>query len=771
MAGKICNFLIAIALTAGVADAAPANNSVGLVLSGGGAKGIAHIGVIKALEENDIPIDYVAGTSMGAIVGGLYACGYTPEEMMELITSPYFACMSTGRIDPAFTYYFASEAPSPKMITIPVHGGNKKPDKNIFNPQSFINPTPMSFGFLEIFGPYQGPCGGDFNKLFVPFRCVASNMSQKKKHVFANGYLPDAIRASMSFPLVFQAVEINKQILYDGGIVDNFPVDVMKADFAPGIMLGVDVSSGSSGLPNSYLDQLDFLVSDTQSYELPASEGIKMRVNVSDFGLLDFDKARQIYQRGYDEAMSMMDSIKARIPGRMPREARELRRAVFKSSVPAMNFSSVEVQGGTPSQDNYIRQLFYSKHKSDTVVSIDRAKLAFYRAVASDKLTYLRPRAEAYNDTTRTYKLKLSTQVKSNYEVGAGAFVTSSNNSYLYLSTRYSSLSFRSANAGLEAWLGQSYMAGRFDGSINFSGSLPSALRLQAVVSRNRYFQNEKFFFREAEPSFVIDYEYYGKLSWDMALGRCYMGQIGAGFGRLYNSFFHNDNPESYKAGRDHVGLNIGQVYAGVSASTIDNINYPTSGYERKATLAFVGGSAHLFSALKAGNEQNVRSNEYWAQFSWRERDYLNLGSSWSLGVEGQAVISSRELLDDYYASVSLAPSYCPTPAAGNVFDPKMRANSFVAVGLVPVYKYNSTLSARFNLNAFVPVRSIVETTGGAARYGRWFGSAHFFGEFDLVLGMPFGNICAYANYASSRSKFNVGISLGLYLWAPSFLQ
>lgn len=474
----------------------------------------------------------------------MYACGYTPEEMMDLITSPYFACMSTGRIDPSLTYYFASEAPSPKMVTIPLQtGGKKKKVKNIFNPQSFINPIPMAFGFMEIFGPYQGPCGGDFDRLFVPFRCVASNMTMKKKHVFSGGYLPDAIRASMSFPLVLQAVEINGRIFYDGGIYDNFPVDVMKSDFAPGIMLGVDVSTGSTGLPNSYIDQLDFLVSDTQSYALPSSEGIKMRVNVSDFGLLDFNKARQIYRRGYDEAMAMMDSIKARVSRRTTRRARDLRRAVYKSSIPAMEFSSVDVSGGTKSQNNYIRYLFKPRHKNDSVIGIDRAKLAFYRAVASDKLNFLRPEATDYNPVLQTYRLKLSTQVKSKYELGAGAFITSSNNSYLYLSGRYSSLSFRSVNAGIEAWLGQSYMAGCFSGSLNFSGSLPSALKFQAVAARNRYYQNEKFFFRDAEPSFVIDHEYFGKLSWAVAIGRRNMGQIGLGFGRLYNSFSTTTTP------------------------------------------------------------------------------------------------------------------------------------------------------------------------------------------------------------------------------------
>ena len=94
--------------------------SVGLVLSGGGAKGIAHIGVIQALEENNIPIDYITGTSMGAIVGGLYAAGYTPQEMLDLLLSRDFSYWSTGRIDPNQVYYFTKSAQTPSLIDVPI---------------------------------------------------------------------------------------------------------------------------------------------------------------------------------------------------------------------------------------------------------------------------------------------------------------------------------------------------------------------------------------------------------------------------------------------------------------------------------------------------------------------------------------------------------------------------------------------------------------------------------------------------------------------------
>jgi len=743
--------------------------SVGVVLSGGGAKGIAHIGVIKALEDNDIPVDYISGTSMGAIVGGLYACGYTPEEMMQFITSPYFTYLSTGRIAPAYTYYFSSEPPTPQIFALPIDKGVRDKKVQQFNPQSLISPMPMSFGLMEIFAPHSGACGGDFDRLFVPFRCVASSMTHRREQVFGSGYLPDAIRASMSFPLVFQAVEIDGDIYYDGGIYDNFPVDVMKRDFAPGVMIGVDVSSESSGPPNSYIDQLDLLVTNPQSYFLSEEDGVKVRVDLSDFGLLDFNKAEEIYRRGYDKAMEMMDSIKARVVRRMPASTLSLKRSIYKSSVPALVFDKVKVEGGSASQNEYVKYLFEPKHGDS--IGVESARLSFYRAVASEKFSYLKPRAVDYNDSLYTFTLQLETNVKSKFELGAGAFITSSNNSYLYLRAGYSSLSFSSVNADFEAWIGQSYMAGTLKGSLNLHGRSLSALRFEAVAWRNRYYENEKLFFRDNEPSFVIEHEYFCKLGLAMAAGRRMTVNFGLGGGRIYNTFFQNDNPESYIAGRDNVGLNLGQAFMGLDASTIDDINYPTTGYSRHGNVAVVGGKARLYSAMLPTAQRNSDKTVYWGQVSWRERDYFDMGHKWALGIEGQAILSTRKLLKDYYASVSLAPSFSPTPAMSNIFDPKLRANSFFAVGIVPVYKFNSSLSGRLNLNAFVPVRSIVELPIGVARYGSWFDTAHFLGELDMVLSLPFGNICAYANYSTTRDKFNCGISLGLYLGAPTFLN
>lgn len=746
---------------------AQAHQSVGLVLSGGGAKGIAHIGLIQALEDNDIPIDYITGTSMGAIVGGLYACGYTPAEMMELINSDYFGYLSAGKADPAFTYYFSKGSPSPQMFAMSVGGRDSTARSKIFNPQSLISPMPMSFGFMQIFSAYGAQCGGNFDRLFVPFRCVASDVAQKRKKVMGAGDLGESIRASMSFPLIFQATEIDGQVLYDGGIYDNFPVGVMQTEFAPSVIIGSDVSAPSDGPANSYFQQLDLLVSRAQSYEVPPETGIKVRIDVSNFGLLDWDRADAIYRTGYRRGVEMMDSIKARIPTRADSTARRLRRAVFKSGTPALRFDSVNVEGATKRQNEYIKYLFHPAKGTDTI-GIDRARLAFYRALSSGKMSYLRPRAHVNNDSAGLFTLDLKALVKSNFSVGAGAYITSSNNSYLYLRGGYSSLSFSSVSTDIEAWIGQSYMAGALTGRLDIASALPSALVLNAVASRRKYYEDEELFFRDNEPAFVTAHEYFAKLAWAMAAGRSGCVDIGLGGRKLRNTFYSPGHEGGYREGRHHVDFALGQAYAAYRSSTLDNINYPLSGSSLNASFAAVLGKATCGQAGADG--RGTDKHMAWLQLDAHWRNYISLGRHWVLGTEARALLSNRPLPGSYEASVSSAPAYSPTPASTNTFNPAFRANSFLAATVVPVYKFNSSLSARFSASVFAPLRGIREGDGGTARFGRCFDSTEFFGELNLVYALPFGNIAGYCNYSSSPGKFHGGISFGIYLPAPSFL-
>ena len=211
---------------------------VGVVLSGGGAKGLYHVGILKALEENNIPIDYISGASMGAIVGGMYAAGYSPDEMIRFfITDSVQRWLSAKSTDLDNNYYFKKFEPTPTMMS--VRFDPKAPKKAALQlPTNLVSPYLLDLAFIRMLYPASGAAGNDFDSLMVPFRCNASNVFEKESVVFDRGSLPFAIRASMTIPLVFKPLSQDSVVLFDGGLYNNYPWQPLDSAFHPDILIG-----------------------------------------------------------------------------------------------------------------------------------------------------------------------------------------------------------------------------------------------------------------------------------------------------------------------------------------------------------------------------------------------------------------------------------------------------------------------------------------------------------------------------------------------------
>lgn len=236
---------------------------VGLVLSGGGAKGVAHIGVLKVLEEAGIPIDYIAGTSMGAIVGGLYAVGYNAKALDSMVRVQNWPFLLSDKVYRSNLPFSEKETNAKYLISIPLIQG-----KGISVPAGFVSGQNIYNLFSELTIGYHDSI--PFRDLPIPFACVAANMVDGEEVVMDSGILPLAMRASMAIPGAFAPVLLDSMVLVDGGISNNFPVDVAKSMGAE-ITIGVDLSTGlkdAEGL-NSIIGIVDQLTSfmGIKSYE------------------------------------------------------------------------------------------------------------------------------------------------------------------------------------------------------------------------------------------------------------------------------------------------------------------------------------------------------------------------------------------------------------------------------------------------------------------------------------------------------------------------
>ncbi len=279
---------------------------VGLILSGGGAPGIAHIGMIKALEKNNIPIDYITGTSIGAFIGGLYASGYSPDEMIQFFKSSDFRKLK--RFEIRF----------PKKFFIPTH---------------IIQPQKIQKGLERITGQATKRSGGNFDSLFVPFRCVASDVYHKESFVFSHGDLATAIRASMTFPFIFEATKVDNRLLFDGGIYNNFPVDIMQQSFDPGFLIGSVVAYNPPPAdPNDILMQLQNMIANNTNYSIPDSLGMVLNFDLKKKSMFDFSNIDSLVKVGYDQTEKQIEIIKMKVQRRISSNEINQKRMLFHNS-------------------------------------------------------------------------------------------------------------------------------------------------------------------------------------------------------------------------------------------------------------------------------------------------------------------------------------------------------------------------------------------------------------------------------------------------------
>lgn len=267
---------------------------VGLILSGGGAKGIAHVGVLKEIERAGVRIDYIGGTSMGAIVGGLYACGYTASQLEEMLLSTNLNGVISDKFDRDVMSFDAKEDASRYAITLPMVKGR------IQFPLSLSKGQNVYAMFVQLMHEQRNT--QDFSKLPIPFYCVATDINTGEKIVLDKGYLPLAVNASSALPTLFSPVKVEDRMLIDGGIIDNYPIDEMLSKNMD-VIIGVDVQTNvSSTDETSTLSEVLTRIGSFQTRKQMASKKAKTQIHIRPeldaFNILSFDNQKEIMAQG-----------------------------------------------------------------------------------------------------------------------------------------------------------------------------------------------------------------------------------------------------------------------------------------------------------------------------------------------------------------------------------------------------------------------------------------------------------------------------------------
>lgn len=762
---RLVSIILSLTLLAGVLNA----QSVGLVLSGGGAKGITHIGIIQALEENEVPIDYIAGTSIGAIIGGLYAMGYTPQEMLELINSKEFKQCYSGEIDKDNTYYIKQNDPTPELYSIKATWNESKAEIQAL-PLSLIDPVHMNIKILELCIQATAACQENFDSLFVPFRCVAADVYNKKEIVFSRGDLGNSVRASMTFPLVFRPIKIDGVQAYDGGIYNNFPANVMKRDFAPDYIIGSVVSENQEqDTGDNLVNQVEALIMQTSNYTLPDENGVLMNFDLNnEVGLLDFDKAQQLFDLGYRTTLQLIDSIKGKVPRTIPLEEVNKRRETYKQKLPEVIFKNITISGSTNRQRQYIlNEIRPAGHR---YVRYKDFKKAYYRLMSENSVKEIFPTA-TYNPQDGTYDLHLEVSMKDNFAVAFGGGLSTTNINQVYCGLNYNHIGRHSIETLLNGQFGRVYNNVQLMSRINLSTKIPTSLRVIGAHSTFDHFKQNYLFSDNTNPALNKQTETFAKVKLALPFMILHKAEFGFGYGRITDKYMRNvaidlQNPSYYKDIYNLIGGSVA-----FKRNSLNTPQYATKGVSQQILAQiFTGEHTHMPDTLR--KEEALKKDISWLQLSIKDQHYIHVSGKFILGTHIEGYYSSRNLSQDYTASMLQAGVFAPTPSMLFTYNPTFRANQYIAAGIKPIYMFSPFLQLRLETYAFVPIYPILSNREGEAHYGAPFSVLSHIEELSVVGRFSTFVISAYLNHNSSAPRsINAGITLGWYIQNNRFIE
>jgi NTE family protein len=709
--------------------------------------------------------------SIGAVVGSLYAMGYSPAEMLEVFKSQDFAYWQTGEVQEKYVYSYKHKAPEPDIVSVKFRIKDSLIIEPNYLPASLINPIQMNLQFLALFSQATAVCGGNFDNLFVPFRCLASDVYRKESVILSKGDLGNSVRASMTFPLMFKPIEIDGKLLFDGGIYDNFSLMAMRSDFKPDYIIG-SIVAGNPRPPDTKNLRVQILnmVMQHTDYNVGKDEGIVFDFDeeMNKFKLMDFSRADEMYQYAYEQTMLRMDSIKAKVASRRTKAELQESRKAFRARFPELKFKNIKITGVNSAQQQYIEK---SLHERNECLGIEEFKKNYFKLIADNGITEINPTA-VYNAADSSFDLQLKVRLDDEFRFSVGGNISSSVSSQAFFGLSYQRLQSRSWSNDLTAQFGKAHNALQLISQVDFPGiRFPYYLKLTGTIQDFNFYENNEPFFQNNLTTYFVQQERFVKFGTGFPITMNSKMGIGVGIARL-NDFYYQTSLDFTRNNRDFSRYDLLNTFLCYQINTLNDKQYATGGHYLNIVSQVAAGNEKYTPGAETPAPKAEREGVLWWQTRASLERYFLFSKHLTLGIMGDAVYSTRRLGDNYAATILQAPAFKPTIHSRYTFNEAFSANRFVAGGVMPMYNFTRQLSLRGGFYGFLPLQPIGKDEKSQACYGDYFSTFEYVGEVVFVFRLPFLSASVFVNHYSSPARnWNFGFNIGYLLFNKRFLE
>ncbi len=739
------------------------------MFSGGAAKGLAHIGVLKALEENEIPIDYVTGTSMGGIVAGCYAAGMSPAQIEEIMTSKAFLDLVNGRFEEGTQYYYFKKEDEPSFLKL-----NLSLDStfNVLLNTSLANDLSLNFALAEKLAQPAAIAKNNFDSLFVPLRVVASDIFTQTQVVLDSGVLSDALRATQTVPFFYNPIRVDGKYLFDGGVYNNFPVDVAQNAFHPDIIIGSNVSSKvydkyPYGEDEKLISRslLYMLLDKSDPGKIPLT-GVYIQPNLKEFSAFDFAKAKALIDSGYSQTMKQMAEIKVKIASRRTCEAVAEARNRFNNKTIPIKVNEIIFDGFSSAQEQYLNRFFKNGKRP---LYFNDIKIGYYKLVSDDYFNNVYP-SFIFNKTRKDYSFKLARRQPNNFQVDFGGEIATRNISNIYLGLNYYSFRRALTHAQANFATGDFYKSAQIKARFDFPHFGQFYLEPEATFNSWNFFQVDDIISKKITPT-VLD-----------RTDRKYGLKIGIPIARQVKAFLQGAyiaNNDQYidktvlvsTDTLDQLALTGFRFGFGATFSSMNRKQYPSQG----KAFNLSGNYFSLLEEYKPGNtsvnRMSTRTNRSWLQAKVTLEQYFKKGF-YSSGYLLEGVLSNQPTFANYFGTIINAPGFYPLQDSRTILLQNFRAFNYVAGGWRNVFSLRKNMDFRLEAYAFKPLQTISQDDSQHAKVTEQFQQFYFAGMANLVMHSTVGPISLSLNYYDDPNRqLSVLLQVGFLLFNKTSLE
>jgi NTE family protein len=743
-----------------------AAQKVGLVLSGGAAKGIAHVGVLKALEENEIPIDYIVGTSMGGIIGGCYAAGMSPDQIEQMVLSDHFLRLINGLPETGYNYYYHKSDETPQFLKL-----NLALDSTLnfrFN-SSIASDVSLNFALAEKMAQASAISKNNFDSLFVPLRVVAADIFTQNEIIISKGLLSDALRATQTVPFFYNPIRVDGKYLFDGGVYNNFPVDIAAQQFNPDVIIGVNVSSK---VYDEYPYENDeklisrsllLLLLDKSDPSQLTERGIYIQPNLKGFTSFDFARAQSLIDSGYVQTLRQLDEIKSKIATRNLCEDVAAKRNAFTSRSVPFVFDQVTFQKFNSKQRIYIRKIFKTRKKGSDLYYRD-IKKGYFKLVSEDYFSNAYPRI-LYDSVKRKFNFELTRRPQQNFQVDFGGVIATRDISNIYLG-----FSLYNFNRTLtHAYVG--FQTGSFYKSalLKVRKDFPYQFYIEPYLAFDSwdYLENDDLLksSMSSHPPTVL-----------RRINRRLGMRVGVPFRHSFKAtlnFEGFNNDDRYINGEiftstdrlDILQLKGYRTGLHLSSNTLNRKQYPSAGQAFNLAADYFNVKEYFTPGSTSVIPDYTTARYQWWRLKVSAEQYF--GSSWFRpGYIVEAVFSDQPFFQNYYGTIINTPAFSPLQDSRTLILENFRSFNYVAAGVRNVISFHNKIDFRLEGYLFKPFEYIRPNEDQDAITTDNIKSVFFCGTAGVVYHSPIGPVSLSLNYYDDdRNQVGVLMHIGFLLF------